>query len=175
MVTAHPTFRLHGATGWSSQPYFGPDEPDTEFMFSLRWSVSDAEPMRVYLAHLKEAQQKIASFAELPRNWDGQGAAAIGFETADLAMKTLWDLASMAAMADHELPSPAVGPSPDGGIGFEWSTPDVYVAVECIDNSRSVYIRAEGRETERTVRSSKELWTLVRGALIQISESLVAA
>lgn len=96
-------------------------------------------------------------------------------ETVQLANRTLWDLAQLAGDHGRVLPKPSVGASPDGAVGFEWSTPVAYVAVECLGNRRSAYVRMDGAESERRVRSSKELWNRVENALAAVETAEATA
>ena len=171
MVTADPSHEpaiiLRG--GLHSQGTAAPNELEAQTQpgILLRVSIRDPKPRQIELfpTQLRRAQATLWKLAGRPQNWDGQGAAEIKIETVAHATQTLWDLAWRAAEHDRELPAPAVGVSPDGAVGFEWSTPEVYLAVECLDGSRSVYVRSPERETERFVRSTNDLWNVVGPAL----------
>ena len=175
MVIVHPGNRtfLFGSTR-SDSPVTGvPEEAWTEQDIILRMS-SDADQAEVHVlpVHLRDAQRSIAELAGRDSNWDGQGAAGISSDTIQLASRTLWELAQLAGLNEKVLPAPFVGVSPDGAVGFEWSAPDAYVAVECSGNRRSAYVRSAGTETERLVRSGNELWHRVEEALAVVETAV---
>ena len=169
MVIVHPGNRtfLFGSTR-SDSPVTGvPEEARTEQDIILRMSSSDADQAEVHVlpVNLRDAQRSVSDLASRGRNWDGQGAAAVSLDTVELANRTLWELAQLAGEHDRVLPTPSVGVSPDGAVGFEWSAPAAYIAVECLGDRRSAYVRIDGVETERLVRSGNELWSRVEAAL----------
>lgn len=179
MVVVHPGSRtfVFGSTRPGSTVTGDPEAAWTEPAISdMRWFWSlsdDSHSDVVFPAHLRDAQDSISELAGREQNWDGQGAAGISLDTVRLANRTLWELAQLAGLDERVLPPPFVGVSPDGAIGFEWSAPDAYVAVECLGDRRSAYVRIAGKDTERVVRSGKELWNRVEDALALVETEAV--
>lgn len=149
----------------------------------IRWSWSlsndshsDVSHSDVVLpTHLRDAQNSVSDLAGREHNWDGQGAAEISSLTGQFANRTLWELAQLAGENERVLPTPSIGVTPDGAIGFEWSSPSAYVAVECLGDRRSAYIRADGTESERRVRSGRELWNRIESALALVETAEATA
>ncbi len=169
MVIVHPGNRtfLFGSTRSDTTITADSEEARTEQDVILRMTVSDDSQAEVHVlpAHLRDAQLSVSEMARREQNWDGQGAAEVSSPTIWSANRTLWELAQLAGENERVLPTPSVGVTPDGAIGFEWSSPSAYVAVECIGDRRSAYVRTDGAESERRVRSGKELWNRVEKAL----------
>lgn len=181
MVAVHPGSRtfVFGSTRPGSTVTGDPEAAWTEPASSdMRWSWSLSDHSHshvVFPLHLQDAQDRVAELAGRVQNWDGQGAAGISLDTVQLANRTLWELAQLAGEHERDLPTPSVGVSPDGAVGFEWSSPSAYVAVECIGDRRSVYVRTDGTESERRVRSGRELWNRIENALAAVETAEATA
>ena len=88
---------------------------------------------------LKEAR----SIAELPEDWDGEGATAIGWTTFNLVKRWVKDTARI--LFDDfgiiELHPPTLEPSPDGAITIYWDLPHgtLHVSAHTEPNVRVTY------------------------------------
>jgi len=63
---------------------------------------------------------RLKHLARLPHNWDSYGAAPISQNAIE---KTKLILREILAVSGKDCPLPFIGPSPDGGVGLEWTVP----------------------------------------------------
>ena len=79
---------------------------------------------------------EIRKLAEVPENWDGDGAAAVNADSVACAA-TLWALLSPA-----KVPVPLIGPNPHGHVLWNWDSLEFEFG-----RKGMVYYRADSGET----------------------------
>jgi hypothetical protein len=127
----------------------------------VRWLGNRADSPEPAL-WLAAVHRRLASFADLPANWDGEGAHV----TSGLALGAAYDL--LARVGVDGVPQPFVAAATDGGVLFEWESVGIAVLVELEprgDRLLTISDRAgrfawEGRLGDEPDGLEKWLWRL---------------